>query len=75
MGKNMTGYGNHSCAECFNKQCPISNFSKAPNGCSYYDPPNGSWEKRYPTWYFRELRQIAKERMESGLPVGISTAG
>ncbi len=57
--KNMQGYGNHSCNECGNKACPISNHSSIPNSCSYYDPPMSNTIE-YPAWYYKELNDMAK---------------
>lgn len=56
-------YGNHSCNDCKNKTCPISEHSDKPNGCSFYWPPMGT---TYPgEWYYRELDSIAEERKAS----------
>ena len=56
---NMQGYGNHSCNDCGNKSCPISNHLSKPNECSYYDPPMANTVE-YPQWYIKELEDMAK---------------
>ena len=56
---NRQDYGNHSCNDCGNKSCPISNHLSKPNECSYYDPPTANTVK-YPQWYIKELEDMAK---------------
>lgn len=53
------GYGNHSCNDCGNKSCPISNYLSTPNTCSYYDPPIAH-SGVYPDWYIKELDEMAR---------------
>lgn len=65
------GYGNHSCNDCLNQRCPITNYiaikyggSDKPNSCSFYWPPNTpDYVPRHD--YHGELQQIAKEIAEA----------
>jgi len=55
---HMDTYGNHSCNDCMDKKCPISNHLALPNDCSYYDPPTSA-RRIYPEWRTRELMDMA----------------